>query len=309
MAYTFEQSYYFRPYRGNSSFWLNRYGNGSIASHQKATLYTAAGSADQRLKVHKVSGGCQLLSDLNNAYGLNIYGRGAGSVCDFYPVSGNESDALIDLLTVDATNNLYRIKMINHNLYLTPASNSSGAALTWENASNADNQIWQLCASQSSGGTSTGDYVWPTKSTRITQSYSSGHTGIDIGAVTPGVEGDPIYAFCSGKVKRVFNWNASQGTSDNASMGNCVFIQSANPKPGNGGSYLRTIYMHMQSAPLVSVGQYVTKGKIIGYMGNTGNSSAAHLHFAMQANSTDMNPETGTDRYVDRDWINPMAYF
>lgn len=66
MAYTFEQSYYFRPYRGNSSFWLNRYGNGSIASHQKATLYTAAGSADQRLKVHKVSGGCQLLSDLNN---------------------------------------------------------------------------------------------------------------------------------------------------------------------------------------------------------------------------------------------------
>ncbi len=309
MAYTFEQSYYFRPYRGNSSFWLNRYGNGSIASHQKATLYTAAGSADQRLKVHKVSGGCQLLSDLNNAYGLNIYGTKAGSVCDFYPVSGNFNDALIDLLTVDAANNLYRIKMINHNLYLTPASNSSGAALTWENASNADNQIWQLCASQSSGGGSTGDYVWPTKSTRITQSYSSGHTGIDIGAVTAGVEGDPIYAFCSGKVKRVFNWNASQGTSGNASMGNCVFIQSANPKPSNGGSYLRTIYMHMQSAPLVSVGQYVTKGQIIGYMGNTGNSSVAHLHFAMQANSTDMNPETGTDRYVDRDWINPMAYF
>lgn len=133
MAYTFEQSYYFRPYRGNSSFWLNRYGNGSIASHQKATLYTAAGSADQRLKVHKVSGGCQLLSDLNNAYGLNIYGTKAGSVCDFYPVSGNFNDALIDLLTVDAANNLYRIKMINHNLYLTPSSNSSGAALTWEN--------------------------------------------------------------------------------------------------------------------------------------------------------------------------------
>lgn len=39
MAYTFERSYYFRPYRGNSSFWLNRYGNGSIADHQKATLY------------------------------------------------------------------------------------------------------------------------------------------------------------------------------------------------------------------------------------------------------------------------------
>ena len=154
MAYTFEHSYYFRPYRGNSSFWLNRYGNGSIADHQKATLYAATGAADQRLKIHQVSGGCQLLSDLNNAYGLNIYGRGAGSVCDFFRVSGNERDALIDLLTVDATNNLYRIKMINHNLYLTPASNSKGAAMTWENASGADNQVWQLCVSQSSGGSS-----------------------------------------------------------------------------------------------------------------------------------------------------------
>lgn len=178
MAYTFEQSYYFRPYRGNSGFWLNRYGNGSIASHQKATLYTAAGSADQRLKVHKVSGGCQLLSDLNNAYGLNIYGTKAGSVCDFYPVSGNFNDALIDLLTVDAANNLYRIKMINHNLYLTPASNSSGAALTWENASNADNQIWQLCASQSSGGGSTGGSTTITMPVNANQNYSGNSSWI-----------------------------------------------------------------------------------------------------------------------------------
>lgn len=37
MAYTFEQSYYFRPYRGNSSFWLNRYGNG--ASHLTRKLH------------------------------------------------------------------------------------------------------------------------------------------------------------------------------------------------------------------------------------------------------------------------------
>ena len=48
MAYTFERSYYFRPYRGNSSFWLNRYGNGSIADHQKATLYAATGAADRK---------------------------------------------------------------------------------------------------------------------------------------------------------------------------------------------------------------------------------------------------------------------
>lgn len=161
MAYTFEQSYYFRPYAGNSNYWLNRYGEGAIANHQAATLYTATGAADQRLQVHAVSGGCQLRSDLDHAYGLNIYGRGAGSVCDFYPVSGNESDALIDLLTVDVSNNLYRIKMINHDLYLTPASNASNARLTWENASGADNQVWQLCTSQNGGGQTTGKIVIP----------------------------------------------------------------------------------------------------------------------------------------------------
>ena len=159
MAYAFGQSYYFRPYRGNSSFWLNRQGEGAIANHQKATLYRATGAADQRLIVYRVAGGCQLVSalspdidDAQKRFGLNIYGRKAGSVCDFFPAYQNSNDELIDLITVDKDNNLYRIKLINYNLYLTPASNSSGAALTWENASNADNQIWQLCESQSSGG-------------------------------------------------------------------------------------------------------------------------------------------------------------
>ena len=97
---------------------------------------------------------------------------GLAACAYFFRVSGNERDALIDLLTVDATNNLYRIKMINHNLYLTPASNSSGAALTWENASNADNQIWQLCASQSSGGGSTGGSTTITMPVNANQNYS-----------------------------------------------------------------------------------------------------------------------------------------
>ena len=154
----------FRPYRGKSNYWLNRYGEGAISSHQKATLYTATGAADQRLQVHKVGGGCQLISALSTdfkdetkMFGLNIYGSKAGSVCDFFPVYNNFDDALIDLLTVDAANSLYRIKLIKHNLYLTPASNSNNAGLTWETASNADNQVWQLCASQSSGGSSGGD--------------------------------------------------------------------------------------------------------------------------------------------------------
>ena len=186
MAYAFGQSYYFRPYRGNSSFWLNRQGEGAIVDHQKATLYRATGAADQRLIVYQVAGGCQLVSALSpdiddeqKRFGLNIYGRKAGSVCDFFPAYKNFNDELIDLITVDKDNNLYRIKLINYNLYLTPASNSSGAALTWENASNADNQIWQLCESQSSGGGgSTGGSTTITMPVNANQNYSGNSSWI-----------------------------------------------------------------------------------------------------------------------------------
>ena len=186
MAYAFGQSYYFRPYRGNSSFWLNRQGEGAIANHQKATLYRATGAADQRLIVHRVAGGCQLVSALSpdiddpqKRFGLNIYGQKAGSVCDFFPAYKNFNDELIDLITVDKDNNLYRIKLINYNLYLTPSSNSSGAALTWENASNADNQIWQLCTSQSSGGGgSTGGSTTITMPVNANQNYSGNSSWI-----------------------------------------------------------------------------------------------------------------------------------
>lgn len=185
MAYAFGQSYYFRPYRGNSSFWLNRQGEGAIANHQKATLYRATGAADQRLIVYRVAGGCQLVSalspdidDAQKRFGLNIYGQKAGSVCDFFPAYKNFNDELIDLITVDKDNNLYRIKLINYNLYLTPSSNSSGAALTWENASNADNQIWQLCTSQSSGGGSTGGSTTITMPVNANQHYSGNSSWI-----------------------------------------------------------------------------------------------------------------------------------
>lgn len=145
--------YYFKPYRGNCNFWLNRQGSGTIAAHQNANLYSATGDPDQRLRAHIVTGGCQLQSALDPAYGLNIY-RSTKN-CDFYPVAGNFEDALIDLLTVDGDENLYRIKMINHDLYLTPAGNYSGANLSWQPSTGGDEQIWKLCETQDEASTET----------------------------------------------------------------------------------------------------------------------------------------------------------
>lgn len=306
MSYTFENSYYFRPYRGKSSYWLNRNGNGSIAAHQAATLYTATGDPDQRLQIHKVEGGCQLLSDLNRSYGLNIYGRGAGSVCDFFLVSGNESDALIDLLTVDAPNSLYRIKMINHNLYLTPASNAKNAKLTWENASGADNQVWQLCASQSSGGsTSENVLTYPCKTMRITQNYNGPESHYAESHGNPADypiddgcdDGGRSYMYCpcdEMEVLRVY----TSGT-------NTIWLKSTRPVTMPcGKDYVIMQVMHVETADLqkYNVGTRFTRGQALFPEGKNG-ADSYHFHIAMATGTALANNNTGWIINSNNSWV------
>jgi len=47
--------------------------------------------------------------------------------------------------------------------------------------------------------------------------------------------------------------------------------------------------MH-NSANVVSVGQTVRAGQLIGYVGNTGNSFGAHLHFQIEEMDVPQNP-------------------
>lgn len=125
---------------------------------------------------------------------------------------------------------------------------------------------------------STGVFLWPTVSRRITSDYgdmdgrTSPHTGIDIGATKPGVWGDPIYAADGGRVIRAeYNWSA----------GNWLWIDH-----GNG---LYSIYMHC-SQFLVSVGDTVNRGDTIALMGSTGQSTGAHLHFSVRYGGVYVNP-------------------
>ena len=60
----------------------------------------------------------------------------------------------------------------------------------------------------------------------------------------------------------------------NASYGNYCIISH-----GNGYA---TLYAHQKQLPLVKVGDTVEKGQVIGYVGNTGNSYGAHLHFELR---------------------------
>ena len=56
------------------------------------------------------------------------------------------------------------------------------------------------------------------------------------------------------------------------------------------GNTYATLYAHMIQWPSVSVGQAVSQGDILGYVGSTGNSTGNHLHLELRVNGARTNP-------------------
>jgi len=101
------------------------------------------------------------------------------------------------------------------------------------------------------------------------------HAGLDMSAP----QGTPIYAAADGTVEKIFNDSAN---------GNGVKLRHPNG--------YATGYIHMASAPPVSVGQRVRQGDPIGVVGSTGRSTGPHLHFVLYSPEGDMiDPETMVD--------------
>lgn len=140
------------------------------------------------------------------------------------------------------------------------------------------------------------DYIWPTMSTRITQTFTHyTHNGIDIGALTRYVAGDPIYCFDDGYIVR---------SERSDSYGWVVYVNHINPDPTI-STYIQTRYAHMMSQPLVSKNTNITKGTVIGYMGDTGDSDGVHLHF-----ETRKTPVYDYLYSEDKSYcIDPLTYF
>ena len=118
---------------------------------------------------------------------------------------------------------------------------------------------------------------------KITFAYKgASHKGIDL--VGPGSTLDSIVAHSDGDVVAVVsNINYNTSSSGKRIYGNYVKIRHDN------GMY--TLYAHMKYGSInVKVGQRVTRGQEIGYMGNTGYSFGAHLHFEVRNEK---------DQYID----------
>lgn len=116
-----------------------------------------------------------------------------------------------------------------------------------------------------------GSMIWPVGGTFTSpfgQRWGRLHAGIDIAAPV----GTPIRAAESGKVV-LASWTGGYG--------NYTCIQH--------GGALSTCYAH-QVRYGTSVGANVSKGDVIGYVGNTGNSTGAHLHFETRVNGNPVDP-------------------
>jgi murein DD-endopeptidase MepM/ murein hydrolase activator NlpD len=94
------------------------------------------------------------------------------------------------------------------------------------------------------------------------------HNGLDFAAP----KGTPVYATGDGKVEKAYF---------SGSYGNVVYI--------NHHYSFETRYAHL-SAFAVKEGETVKRGQVIGYVGNTGNSVASHLHYEVLFKGEHVNP-------------------
>ena len=104
-----------------------------------------------------------------------------------------------------------------------------------------------------------------------------GHNGIDISGGN--VAGKPIIASANGVVSVTEHTYASGG------YGEYVIISHGLIN----GQLVTTHYAHMINF-IVSPGQKVKQGDVIGYVGTTGASTGYHLHFEVRVDNTPVNP-------------------
>lgn len=106
-----------------------------------------------------------------------------------------------------------------------------------------------------------------------------GHRGADFAAPA----GTPILAAHDGTV-RMAGWYGG----DYQAGGNLVYLSALDGRS-------ESSYQHMNTAPIVKVGQRVSTGQVLGYVGTTGFSTGPHLHFEYWVNGLAWQGGTAVD--------------
>ncbi|MEO8724667.1 MAG: peptidoglycan DD-metalloendopeptidase family protein [Acidobacteriaceae bacterium] len=158
-----------------------------------------------------------------------------------------------------------------HRLKNTAMSGTATIALSLGPVRNMSTNDWARMAEAPS--------LWPVEGT-LTSSFGerldpfSGegafHKGVDISAII----GTPILAPADGLVETA---------QDENGYGRCVTLDH--------GHGVTTIFGHM-SAFAVTPGERVHRGEIIGYVGSSGRSTGAHVHYEVRIDGTPVNPHS-----------------
>lgn len=170
------------------------------------------------------------------------------------------------------------------------------------NAQSDDTQISQNSGDSTDGGSQGGSYinvpsgggtyVWPTPGFYFLTSLwnedrgSYNHGALDI--ADSGIAGTPVVAAASGTVAISsntcsHNYGKDYSCGCGGGYGNYVMIDHGDGKA--------TLYAHM-STVVVSAGDTVSQNQVIGYVGSTGHSTGAHLHFETRYYGEKYNPMT-----------------
>lgn len=144
------------------------------------------------------------------------------------------------------------------------------------------------CAEHYKGGTEfVGGFEWPTDSRRITSCFGlrthpvtgeiKAHIGLDIGTGDNGEKN--IISVAGGTVEKIKNDCAEGDVNCGGGYGNFIRIDHGN---------YETFYGHLKEGSIaVTEGQHVSAGEIIAEMGNSGLSTATHLHLEIRDDNDD----------------------
>ena len=255
---------------------LNRYGSGAYAVNQQFSLYDAA-SDDQKFKLVTVNNKQRIAMNGNTSLGLNVY-RSGDNPCTLYTLLNNDNDSQVSIEACsEGVSDCYYIYLTAHgkSVYtLTAPTNltSTSARVTWKPYTGSPEQIWKIKTSHTANmysghgrylpsrqDSTVTPFIWPCYKKTGARGYnpSTPHYGIDRDSYYQcsdqrNAPGDPIYPICAETVVKVYEKHAD--------FGNSVWINSSNPNTTaiTTGAYIRHLYMHFNSKPLVSVGDPVT---------------------------------------------------
>ena len=135
--------------------------------------------------------------------------------------------------------------------------------------------------------------VLQTGKNQITQKYKTAHKAIDLVKYKSQLDG--IIAHSDGIVV----WVQTGQKNDKLSYGDKSYGNAIKIDHGNG---YETLYAHLSNV-YVKKGNAVKKGDLIGYMGNTGRSFGAHLHFELRKDGKKIDPT----EYLERDLPKPTT--